>query len=40
MLFRSDAICVAAADTATIQEVHLVAIHTLCDALDEEVISL
>ena len=35
-----DAICVAAADTATIQEVHLVAIHTLCDALDEEVISL
>jgi D-sedoheptulose 7-phosphate isomerase len=35
-----DAICVAAPDTATIQEVHLVAIHTLCDALDEEVISL
>jgi phosphoheptose isomerase len=32
-----DAICVAAGDTATIQEVHLVAIHALCDALDAEV---
>jgi D-sedoheptulose 7-phosphate isomerase len=32
-----DAICVAASDTATIQEVHLVAIHALCDALDAEV---
>jgi hypothetical protein len=35
-----DAICVAAPDTATVQEVHLVAIHALCDALDTEVISL
>jgi phosphoheptose isomerase len=35
-----DAICVAAPDTATVQEVHLVAIHALCDALDAEVISL
>jgi phosphoheptose isomerase len=35
-----DAICVAAADTATVQEVHLVAIHALCDALDAEVTSL
>ena len=34
-----DAICVAAADTATVQEVHLVAIHALCDALDAEVTS-
>jgi phosphoheptose isomerase len=32
-----DALCVAAPDTATIQEVHLVAIHALCDALDAEV---
>jgi D-sedoheptulose 7-phosphate isomerase len=29
-----EAICVAAPDTATIQEVHLVAIHALCAALD------
>ena len=29
-----DAICVAGADTAVVQEVHLVAIHALCDALD------
>ena len=35
-----DAICVAAPDTATVQEVHLVAIHALCDALDAEVTSL
>jgi D-sedoheptulose 7-phosphate isomerase len=34
-----DAICVAAPDTATVQEVHLVAIHALCDALDSEVTS-
>jgi D-sedoheptulose 7-phosphate isomerase len=34
-----DAICVQAGDTATIQEVHLVAIHALCDALDAEVSS-
>jgi D-sedoheptulose 7-phosphate isomerase len=34
-----DAICVAAPDTATVQEVHLVAIHALCDALDAEVTS-
>ena len=32
-----DAICVAAPDTATVQEVHLVAIHAMCDALDAEV---
>jgi D-sedoheptulose 7-phosphate isomerase len=35
-----DAICVAAPDTATVQEVHLVAIHAMCDALDAEVTSL
>ncbi len=34
-----DVICVAAPDTATVQEVHLVAIHALCDALDAEVTS-
>jgi phosphoheptose isomerase len=34
-----DAICVAAPDTATVQEVHLVAIHAMCDALDAEVTS-
>ncbi len=34
-----EAICVQAGDTATIQEVHLVAIHALCDALDAEVTS-
>ncbi len=32
-----DAICVAGADTAIVQEVHLVAIHALCDALDAEI---
>lgn len=32
-----DALCVAAPDTATIQEVHLVAIHALCAALDAEI---
>jgi D-sedoheptulose 7-phosphate isomerase len=32
-----DAICVAGADTAIVQEVHLVAIHALCDALDVEI---
>ena len=31
-----DAICVEAAQTGTIQEVHLVALHVLCDALDAE----
>ena len=34
-----DAICVAGPDTATVQEVHLVAIHAMCDALDAEVTS-
>jgi D-sedoheptulose 7-phosphate isomerase len=32
-----EAICVAGADTAIVQEVHLVAIHALCDALDVEI---
>jgi phosphoheptose isomerase len=32
-----DALCVPAQDTATIQEVHLVAIHALCAALDAEI---
>ncbi len=32
-----DAICVAGADTAVVQEVHLVAIHTLCGALDAQI---
>jgi D-sedoheptulose 7-phosphate isomerase len=32
-----DAICVAGADTAIVQEVHLVAIHTLCHALDARI---
>jgi phosphoheptose isomerase len=32
-----DAICVAGADTAVVQEVHLVAIHALCDALDARI---
>ncbi len=32
-----DAICVAGAYAAVVQEVHLVAIHTLCDALDAEI---
>ena len=32
-----DALCVAGPDTATVQEVHLVAIHALCAALDAEV---
>jgi phosphoheptose isomerase len=32
-----DAICVAGADTAVVQEVHLVAIHILCDALDARI---
>jgi D-sedoheptulose 7-phosphate isomerase len=35
-----DAICVAGADTAVVQEVHLVAIHTLCDALDAEILAV
>lgn len=33
-----DAICVAAADTAVIQEVHLVAIHALCEGLDAQIL--
>ena len=32
-----EALCVAGADTSVVQEVHLVAIHTLCDALDTEI---
>jgi phosphoheptose isomerase len=32
-----EAICVEAADTAIVQEAHLVAIHLLCSALDQEV---
>jgi D-sedoheptulose 7-phosphate isomerase len=32
-----EAICVAGADTAIVQEVHLVAIHALCDALDAQI---
>jgi D-sedoheptulose 7-phosphate isomerase len=32
-----DAICVAGVDTAVVQEVHLVAIHALCDALDARI---
>jgi D-sedoheptulose 7-phosphate isomerase len=32
-----EALCVAGADTSVVQEVHLVAIHTLCDALDAEI---
>ena len=29
-----DALCVAAEETATVQEVHLVAMHMLCEAID------
>jgi D-sedoheptulose 7-phosphate isomerase len=32
-----DAICVDGADSAIIQEVHLVAIHALCEALDAQI---
>ncbi len=32
-----DAICVAGSDTAVVQEVHLVAIHALCGALDARI---
>ena len=32
-----DALCVDAPDTATIQEVHLVAVHVLCGAVDDAV---
>ncbi|HEY0937057.1 MAG TPA: SIS domain-containing protein [Trebonia sp.] len=35
-----EAICVAGADTAIVQEVHLVAIHTLCDALDARILEV
>jgi D-sedoheptulose 7-phosphate isomerase len=35
-----DAICVAGADTAVVQEVHLVAIHALCDALDAQIMEV
>jgi D-sedoheptulose 7-phosphate isomerase len=30
-----DALCVAAEETATVQEVHLVVVHLICEALDE-----
>jgi phosphoheptose isomerase len=32
-----DAICVAGADTSVVQEVHLIAIHALCEALDARI---
>jgi D-sedoheptulose 7-phosphate isomerase len=32
-----DVVCVEAATTATIQEIHLVAVHVLCDAVDRRV---
>ena len=32
-----EALCVAGAGTSVVQEVHLVAIHTLCEALDAEI---
>jgi phosphoheptose isomerase len=32
-----DAICVAGAGTAVVQEVHLIAIHALCEALDARI---
>ena len=32
-----NAVCVAGADTAVVQEVHLVAIHALCGALDAQI---
>ena len=32
-----DALCVDAPDTATIQEVHLIAVHVLCGAVDDAV---
>jgi D-sedoheptulose 7-phosphate isomerase len=32
-----DALCVDSADTATIQEIHLIAIHVLCAAVDDSV---
>jgi D-sedoheptulose 7-phosphate isomerase len=32
-----EAICVAGVDTSVVQEVHLVAIHALCDALDARI---
>jgi D-sedoheptulose 7-phosphate isomerase len=35
-----DAICVAGVDTAVVQEVHLVAIHALCDALDAQILAV
>ena len=34
-----DAICVEAASTATVQEMHLVLVHTLCMAVDEVLLS-
>jgi D-sedoheptulose 7-phosphate isomerase len=30
-----EALCIAAADTATVQEVHLLAVHLICEAFDE-----
>jgi phosphoheptose isomerase len=38
--FADAALCVPAADTATVQEVHLVALHALCGAVDEQVAQL
>jgi len=35
-----DAICVDGPDTAIVQEVHLVAIHALCDALDARILEV
>lgn len=35
--FADDAICVAGTDTSVVQEVHLVAIHALCAALDAQI---
>jgi D-sedoheptulose 7-phosphate isomerase len=32
-----DAICVDAAETATVQEIHLVAVHLLCEAFDRAI---
>ena len=34
-LAASDALCVSAPDTASIQDAHHVAVHALCAALDE-----
>jgi phosphoheptose isomerase len=39
-VLADDAICVAGTDTAVVQEVHLVAIHALCDALDAQIMEV